>query len=237
MRNLILIPLALFLIVSCKPANNPEIYKPGREWVFSVNYSDMPQIDTLRLRTLELAESIGVESEWITRSYYPNGNIRKEAVLPFKLIELRLEGSVSEVIDQYIKLKPPAEFNDSLRLVPYPTVELPPTPGWVEEDYQHTNEKITKHGSITPDGDTVYHKRKPEFWEEMEVSGSIKNSGRKYYDNPVVRDSCWVINAAGTSEVGKFNSRYYFHEEKGFVRFEYFLAGDTIRIDLVEIIQ
>ncbi len=73
--------------------------------------------------------------------------------------------------------------------------------------------------------------------EGVKMEGSSKETGRTYYDNPIVKDTCWVIDVRGKSEIGNFKARYYFHEKLGFVYFYYDFVSYQVEINLVNFKQ
>jgi hypothetical protein len=234
LKNLTLLLFIGVILFGCKAPNNPEIYKPGRKWVFAVSRNDQPTRDTIILRTNNLASDIGVESSWRFRSYYPSGKVRLTKSSDFKLIELNIEEPADMFFDPFIELSPPDLINDSITLLPHPKVILPVEKGWIDEDYSHKTGKIIRSTEYSPEGDTISDgPGEPEFWENLEVAGSLRATGRVLYKSSAIEDSCRAIEATGRSSVGKFEALYYFHEETGFVMFEYRFPHGTLRLDLV----
>lgn len=113
----------------------------------------------------------------------------------------------------FIDLLPPSDFYLRLaKLVGEPEVKLPVELG--------NKKKVETKIILGP-------------LEAIEAIVGSEVSGKSYYYNPLVKDTCWVIDAFGNSEKGNFKARYYFHEKLGFVYFYYEFVSYQVEINLI----
>lgn len=73
-------------------------------------------------------------------------------------------------------------------------------------------------------------------WEKLNgesVKGNVTVIGKVLYKSELLKDSCWKLQATGTSNAGTYAATYYFHPQKGFVYFLYDFKKCTCEIDLL----
>lgn len=224
----------LLFISGCTPPEKPRIYQEGRQWQFAVQRNDHPATDTLNLKILETRKSGKIDAEWELFEYHPDGKLllRKSSETIFK--EIRFTGIFSMFLDPVILIHPPSIVSDSLDFVPRPNLEPPVRKGWANNDYSHKTARTIKSVEYKDDNEIIKEIGKPGEFEDMEVTGSIRVTGKIYYDNPAVQDTCLILEAAGKSKAGEFTAKYYFHEDMGFVYFSYDFGNNGMEIILSE---
>ena len=201
-------------IISCnKKSKINAIYLPNREWKFQVKKSNTTKIDTLYLKILPYTDKSIEEFKWIL--FFADSNSSNYLIDTCKST-LTVEDYNNE---NYINITLPT--NQYLRLneaFPSPQLRLP-----VEIGYTNNFKKIVKI-SINDElrGSTI--------------TGKIIVVGKIYYDNPIVHDSCWVLDAFGNSKLGTLKARYFFHEKYGFVYFYYDFIKYQVEMNLISFI-
>ena len=65
------------------------------------------------------------------------------------------------------------------------------------------------------------------------AKGYLKVVDKKYYNNRLVNDTCWVIKAHSIANPD-INATYYYHEKFGFAMMEYNLPSGRILIQINE---
>jgi hypothetical protein len=213
--NILFLVILLF-VISC---SNPNIYTPDRKWVFEVNYSFQEKKDTLTLTTFdEIYNHYQIKSEWFSVQYnYPKVGSKTTLSGITGIIERYNPAIISWIYSSQIWIHPPRHrpYVHLTEMVPFPWIKFPISIG------QRNDWKLTPK-----DG-----------WQELEgktVKGHIEVTNKIYYDNPVVKDSVWVLDAVGNSEVGRFTGKYYFHEKYGFIYFDYDFLKYQIKIEPIE---
>lgn len=192
------------------------IYLPNRKWTFTVKKSDKVTFDTICLTTLmERWEHSAIQRKirWI---FMVRDSTITEHIEETGLID-RASGSslLSFIVGSEIWLHPPrSSYLKLAEMVPFPNVKLPPKPG----------QKID--WELTP-------KKGWGRFEGIKVIGRLVIHSKIFFNNPAVKDSCWVINAFGRSGVGNFKAQYYFHEKLGFVYFYYDFGSYQVEINLI----
>lgn len=206
---------SMLLLSSC---NNSKVYKPNREWLFIIVSSNNPVIDTLILKTND--------KSWMTT--------QREIEYVYNRIKTSegcysQESEITGVIDRkgnifsrlFIKpeiwLHPPrSKYLRMTEMLPFPWIKFPIKIG------NSINWKLTPK----------------EGWKELKgksVKGKITVVNKTFYDNPIINDSCWVLEGIGESDIGKFKCKYYFSETYGFVYFLYDFNDYQIEIIPIEI--
>ncbi len=200
----------IFLLNSC---NNSLIYKPGYKCSFTIHKSDKKTVDTLHFVVLNKTWMYTQkEINYTYKIYREDGS--KSVIKPRTGVIDRQGNFITRLLlKPEIWLHPPRQ--DYLRkaeLVPFPWIKFP----------VHIGQKMD--WELTPG----------KGWEEFEgkeVRGAIEVVDKVYYSNPVIRDTCWVLNAQGISEIGKFSGEYYFSEKYGFVR--YFYDFNEYKVEII----
>lgn len=210
----LLIFILAFVITACS-FNDSNVYKPKREWHFIVKDSRSSIIDTIILKTYD--ESWKFTQRKIQYTYNSKmdsaGNIHKLTEIT-GVIDRKSNFFSRIFLEPEIWLHPPR--NNNLRvteLLPFPWVKLPVFAGQ------------TIDWELTP----------KKGWEDFEgktITGKILVKNKIFYDNPVVNDSCWLVVGRGNSEIGRFNSTYYFNDSLGFTYFYYDFNEYHIEISL-----
>ena len=190
----------IFLLNSC---SNPQVYKSGYKCSFTIHKSDKKIVDTLHFVVLDKIWMY-TQKEINYKYIIHRNDGSKSVIMPRTGVIDRQGNFITRLfIQPEIWLHPPRQ--DYLRkaeLVPFPWIKLP----------VHIGQKMD--WELTPG----------KGWEEFEgkeVTGVIEVVDKIYYDNPVIQDTCWVINTYGKSEIGEFTGEYYFSEKYGFVRYFY----------------
>lgn len=212
--SIISIIILVFTFMSCTKSN---VYLPNREWKFVIRFSNNSELDTVILKTYnENWELTQTKIEYIynlkknsSGGYTQNTEIT--GVIDRKENFITRIFSVSEVW-----LHPPR--TGKLRvteLLPFPWIKFPIKIGQINE------------WKLTP----------KEGWKDMEgkkINGKISVVRKILFDNPAVKDSCWVLEGFGLSDFGKFKCSYYFSEKYGFIYF--FYDFNQYQIELIPIL-
>lgn len=187
------------------------IYLPNRQWVFTVKRSDNATIDSLYLTVLN-ERFEGDSTKW---------KLRWIAIVRDSNRVL-IDTSISRVIDRegspFISFSTPSikgKGYQMTRLLPEPQVRFP----------------IVLGHEMKVKDTIVVNRDSPEF-EGLVITGTLKVSGKTFYKNPIVKDTCWIIDAFGNSEKGSFKAQYYFHKKFGFVYFYYDFVAYQVEISL-----
>lgn len=225
MRYFVFVLTAIFLLTSC---SEPEIYKKGRKWTFSVESSTSNSIDTLTLKAENKLYLI--KYRWDFKDYHPNGKIKTESSINFEKAKLFRD-------DDILEIKAPAVYDklSEAKYIPNPQIEMPPDLNFSKEiEFKIPSVKQISHTYASDDS----AKADPEVTEKMTdpvtVRGKIEAAGKILYENKAVNDSCIVLKTYGKSRKGRFNATFYFHEQYGFVYFYYDLGDKTVEIDLID---
>lgn len=72
-----------------------------------------------------------------------------------------------------------------------------------------------------------------EGLEKIEISGVTTITGKTFYNNPVVNDSCWVIETNSNTPFGVYKAKHYYHQKYGFVYFHYDFIQYKVEMNLV----
>lgn len=215
LKYIFLYYIIILFAVSC---TNPSIYTPDKKWVFEVNYSFQDKKDTLTLFTYNEKYNFQIKCIWKNiRWDEPELGGRIINMETTGIIERYTQAIISWLFSSQIWMHPPRHrpYLHLTEMVPFPYINFPISIG------QKNDWKLTPK-----DG-----------WQELEgktVKGHIEVINKIYYDNPVVKDTVWVLDAVGNSEIGCFLGRYYFHEKYGFIYFEYDFLEYQIKIEAVE---
>ena len=199
----------------------PQIYNGGSSWKFNVKHSNKEKFDTLEFKSFdEKLENHQIKSVWKMAIKIDSGNIRKKLVESTTGIVERHSSNIFSIFGLFepkIWIHPPRILYMRLtEMVPFPYVEPP-----IEIGDKYNWELTPKEG-----------------WEELKgktVTGKITVDQKIFYENTAVKDSCFVLNARGKSEVGDFQAKYYFSSKKGFVYFFYDFNDYTVEIVPFEI--
>jgi hypothetical protein len=203
----------IMLFTSC---NNSLVYKADREWHFIVKCSNSSVIDTLILKTYDDSfEKTQRRIEYIYNKIKDSNGNYSDIIETTGVIDRQGNFFTRLFTKPEIWLHPPR--NRVLRvteLLPFPWIKFP-----IEIGQSHDWELTPKEG-----------------WGEMKgkkINGKIEVVKRIFYDNPIVKDTCWLLEGVGESDFGKFECKYYFNEKSGFVYF--FYNFNTYQIELVPI--
>lgn len=211
MKVIYLYILLLLLIISC---NDSSIYVAGSEWVFTARNPFNNILDTITLKIFDepwLATQ--KKMNWIFIKKDSNKSI--SIVSETGVIDRR-ENLINKIFNMSeIELPPPSnEYLEYAELVPSPYIRFPIIIG----------ESIIKEYTF---------KKGWEGLKNKKVNGKIKVTGKIFYNNPVINDSCWTLDAIGKSSIGTFKAKYYFHETKGFVYFYYDFNKYQVVMELI----
>lgn len=199
--NIIGLIAIVFLLSSC---NDSLIYKPDREWHFLIKFSNRTAIDTLKLKTYdEKWEFTQRKIEYIhfMKNDSSGGYSIHDGITG--VIDRQGNFFTRIFLSSEIWLHPPRSGNLRVtELLPFPWIKFP------------INIGQTNDWELTP----------KEGWEDFEgkkIIGKIHVTEKILFENPAVKDSCWVLEGIGKSEIGEFKCKYYFSEKFGFVYFFY----------------
>ncbi|MCK5742907.1 MAG: hypothetical protein KAH48_11865 [Chlorobi bacterium] len=199
------------LLNSC---SSPHIYFPDREWKFSLKSSDRLDTDTVFFKTYDESWQITqTKCEWIMFQKRPEGAI-VTITTSTGIIDRKENLFMKEQI-LFPALTSSTEYFYLTRMIPPPKVYYPISKGQV------IDWESTPHAG----------------WGQLEgktARGTIKTGDKIYYSNSAVSDSCWVLDAVGESEYGKFRAKYYFSETYGFIYFHYDFNDYQIEIVLLD---
>ncbi len=192
------------------------IYLPNRQWIFTVKKSNREIFDTLLLITFKERWEYSALQRKINWKFIMKDTIVTENIEETGVIDRARGGSLLNLIfGSEIWIHPPrSSYLRLAEMVPFPNVKLPPKLGQ-RIDWELTPKK---------------------GWGEFEgvkVNGKLVVSSKIFFDNPIVKDTCWVIDAFGKSKIGNFKAQYYFHEKLGFVYFFYDFAFYKVEINLI----
>lgn len=203
---------ATLLVQACARERRATVYEPGRKWTFTLKNSDSTRVDTLTLDVFD-------ETLYMSQTKIEWGQVFRSANRTTVSSEQTgvIDRSNSLLMKQEIWLHPYRSYAMRLsELVSFPQVNFPIRNGQVIES------------EVTPN----------EGWKELEgitVKGRVVVTGKVLYKRELLKDSCWKLNATGTSEAGDYSATFYFHPTKGFVYFNYDFKKYTCEIDLVAI--
>ncbi len=197
----LIITVSILLLASC---SQPMVYKPNREWNFEVKRSDSETTDTLKFKIFnENWKLFQKKCKWFYLLINDSSGSMKMITSTTGIIDRQCNPVMEWFFDSEIWMHPPrSAYLRLTEMVPFPWIKFP-----IEKGKELDWNLIPKSG-----------------WEELEgveVNGTLKVTGKIFYENPVVKDSCWVIEAVGKSDAGNFTGKYYFNEKLGFVYFYY----------------
>lgn len=200
------------IILSCEDGNLSTIYVPGREWIFIVKSSPNQNVDTLTLSVLDEEWSLNqCKIQWILSTCKAEGSTVVTETTGV------LDRSSSVFFPKEIWLHPPRmSYLRLTELVAFPQVIFP-----LKENQVFSSE-------IRP-GDG---------WKELQgltVHGCTRVAGKVSFLHPCILDSCWKLEASGSSEKGDYNAIYYYHSLIGFVYFHYDFGDYMCDIELVSV--
>lgn len=198
--------------------NSSIIYKPNKRWVFVVTNSENTATDTITLTVLEKIKfNFQREIEWL---HSP----RLDSITKNITTTSENTGVVDETVkylpnfihQSKVWIHPPRSlYMRYAELVHFPYIEFP-----IKIGNSHKWE-------LTPQG---------SGWKELEglnVDGEIVVANKIYYDNPQVKDTCWVLEAKGKVKDKVYYGTYYFSEKLGFVYLKYKFDVKTIEMNLI----
>lgn len=180
------------------PKNN--IYELNREWIFSVKMSNISRVDTIILKIVEKPEIMqGKKAMW---SFMDANSL---------LFKNTTDTSITEYTDMY-------DVDKSYVSLPSPTIQY----FRLTKGVPSPNIRFPIYKGYSMNVKTTFKKVKDQDqFENQTVTGKLEVVDKIYYDNPVVKDWCWVIDAVGNSSIGTFKAKYYFNEKYGYVYFNY----------------
>lgn len=198
--------------------NSTIIYKPNRMWVFVVTNSENISTDSITLTVLDKIQlNLQREVEW-----------KYSSAIDTITKNITMTSEYTGVVDETVKylpnfihqskvwIHPPRNlYMRYAELVHFPYIEFP-----IKIGNSHKWE-------LTPQG---------SGWKELEglnVDGEIVVANKIYYDNPQVKDTCWVLEANGKVKDKGYYGTYYFSEKLGFVYLKYKFDAKTIEINLI----
>lgn len=208
----------ILIVVSFMSCGTSHVYHPEIEWEFSLNRSDRLDTDTVYLKTFDETILNGqIKCEWILCRQDSN-NMQSISVSETGIID----NSGNFFRNLFLKpevwihpLRSSTDYYYLTEMLPFPWIQYPISIGQIIE------------WELTPEAG----------WGDLKgrsVVGEIKVVDKIFYSNPVVNDSCWVIETIGISSIGNFSSKYYFNEKLGFVYFHYDLNDYTIDIEVID---
>jgi hypothetical protein len=196
--------------LSCSALENPKIYSENREWRFTLSKSNSKFIDTISLKVF--GESWKISQKKIEWNYSLRDSSGYSTITETTGV---IDRSESSIFKKEIWIHPPrSTFMRLTELVPFPQIIFP-----------------IRQGEVLP-----WELTPKEGWEELKgvkVTGQVEVVGKIYYDNPIIKDSCWVLNAVGNSTAGNYKAKFYFNENAGFVYFNYDFNTYKVVMELI----
>jgi len=191
----------LLLIIFVISCSEPGPHADNMKYIYKVTYTNSEFTDRL---TLERSSVSGFVSTivWDSEIRQDKGSSTGVSV-ESKSTNSNLSFELPQPLGEYLNLT---------NLLPAPRVEFPL--------------------SI---GDSIYMSHRIDYkhstYNGKSVEGYIKVSGKEFYSNQIVNDTCWVIssNLFSTTDT---SATYYYNTRLGFVYFEYLLGTDTIEVSL-----
>lgn len=192
------------IMIPFSSCNNSLIYKPDREWHFAIKSSNNSEIDTVTLKTYDETWKLTQKKiEYIyNRKKNSTGGYTQTTEMT-GVIDRQGNFFTRIFLSSEIWMHPPRTgYLRVTELLPFPWIKFPIKIGQ------------TNNWELTP----------KEGWEDFEgkkIIGKIHVTEKILFENPAIKDSCWVLEGIGKSEIGEFKCKYYFSEKYGFVYFFY----------------
>ncbi len=176
-------------------------YQDGVKYIYKVKYSNSEFEDIM---TVEKTVVSGFVSKILLET-----EVRQDKVSSTSnSIETNVANSTLK-----IQLPHPfGEYLDLTNLLPPPTIEFPVAIG----DSIHTEH-------------TVKFIHSP--YNGVAVEGYIKVMGREMVNNPIIKDSCWVLKAYRNNTTDT-SATFYYNDKYGFIELNYQIGADSITITL-----
>ncbi|MEN6510896.1 MAG: hypothetical protein ABFD00_03585 [Chloroherpetonaceae bacterium] len=218
---IIVIGLSLFLIFGQdnKKAPKNTIYELNREWKFAVKVSNSNRIDTIALKIVK-NHQLGFDEKEAMWSFVGTDSLLFKNTTDTATIEYFRIGDFDS---SYVSLPSPRiQYFKMTRALPSPIIELP-----VHKRYKMSVKVIEK--IINDQGE----------FDSLAFTGKIEVVDKVFYDNPSVKDWCWVVDAVGNwakdsvgnKSSGTYKAKYYFNEKYGFVYFYYDFNTYNIKME------
>lgn len=195
------------------------IYSLNKEWKFLVKKTNSTFLDTLYLKIVPNKDNITenvIETgcRWILTGLQSSDNsIVSDTIISYVLQESEIDTDNSII---KIGISPPTNsYLTYTRLLESPFVKLPIHIGYVSKYKVESTSINDERGA-----------------DKIKSEGAMTVSGKIFYDNPLVKDSCWVLQTMGESDLGMMGAKYYFHEKFGFVYFYYDFNKYQVEISL-----
>ncbi len=202
--------LCTLLLVSCEEQHQQAIYVAAREWTFVVKNSQKPSVDTLVLTVCDDNWHLFQRKiRWSMREYHT-----KRLSAHSELTGV-LDNSISFFFPNEIWIHPPRmSYLRLAELIAFPQVIFP----IIDSQFYLSEIKPSKG------------------WKELQgltVHGRTKVTGKVLFQYPALRDSCWKLEASGSSEHGEYSAIYYYNPTLGFVYFHYDFHDYVCDIELI----
>ncbi len=210
--------ISLVIVLILSSCNNQLIYKPGREWAFIAKSSNRTTTDTIILKTYnDIWQITQNKIEYIYNKTKDSTGGFTQITEETGVIDRQGNFLTRCFCNPEIWLHPPrSKYLRVTELLPFPWIEFPIYIGQ------------TNNWELTP----------KQGWKDFEgktIKGNIKVLDKIFYNNPAIKDSCWVLEGFGDSAIGNFKCKYYFSEKYGFVYFFYDFIKYNIEIILIKI--
>ncbi len=182
----------------------------NHKWKFIVTKSNTHYIDTLILNSyFKSGNNDNLRFRWILITF--------DSLKSNSLIDT-VYSVINVSVDKNNYVEIPNPTNKYLKLteaIPSPQLKFPIELG--HPINTKTKVKITSNEEL----------------KGITVTGKIEVKGKIYYDNPIVKDSCLVLDVVGNSKLGTFKAKYYFHEKYGFVYFYFDFVKYQVEINII----
>ncbi|OGU38410.1 MAG: hypothetical protein A2X61_11470 [Ignavibacteria bacterium GWB2_35_12] len=187
------------------------IYTGNREWKFSVKRTNAESTDTIILKVIKPEHGGDKAFKWLLITF--DSTLSKN-IIDFAQTEITKNGDESSNIEIP---SPSIRYFKFTALIPSPEVRLPLYIG-----YSKSSKVTIKMSNV-------------EEFKGVTYTGKIKVTGKIYYNNPIIKDNCWVLNDIGESSLGTYKAKYYFHEKFGFVYLYYDFIKYQIEMELISL--
>lgn len=180
----------LFTIESCQKSKSElnSIYSPNKEFLFTSKLSGSDKLDTFVLQTLNRNSPDGRKMiKWI---YLTNDSIIGRNSFS--------ETGITNESDEISLAFPSLGYLKITSLTMSPMVSIPLNP-WYSKDFK------------------INYIKSDDGLQGKSTKVDMKITGKTYYSNGLIKDSCWVVKTVGRNAKGIVTSKYYFSEKYGFV--------------------
>jgi hypothetical protein len=180
----------LFTLESCQKSKSElnSIYSPNKEFLFTSKLSGSLKLDTILLQTLNRNSADGRKMiKWIY--------LTKDSIMGRNSFS---ETGITNESNEISLAFPSQSYLKITSLTMSPMISLPLNPKY-SKDF------------------TIDYIKSDDGLQGKSTKVDMKISGKTFYSNGSIKDSCWVIKTIARNPKGIVTSKYYFSEKYGFV--------------------